>query len=217
MALPYRYLKDHDQVKLAFLECYRPLDEVKLFCQSFCDYYAYILHDKDTKEDGTLKTPHVHVLCHFNERPRFSSVKNTLANNDTKDTTVLGQTVMSKHLAFQYLTHSNDKSKYQYPLDEVVCNDYSFFQSSTQVELEAKNDEFLDNLLTLKPLEMARIYGRDYMKNFKQYNDFRNMLLNEIEREAEIQEAHDLGIEYDENVFCIPSYPNDNRYNYEYN
>lgn len=30
---------------------------------------AYILHDKDVKEDGTLKEPHYHILCMWAKSP----------------------------------------------------------------------------------------------------------------------------------------------------
>lgn len=202
MALPYRILHDDDRIKLAFIECYRPLQEIKTFCDAYCDKYAYILHDKDVKEDGSPKMPHIHLLAHFIERPRFSSVKRILRGNATEDTTVLGQSVMSKYLAFSYLTHANDPQKHQYSIDEVITNDRDFFSPVTSVSKEEKNKEFMEDLLNEKPYTLAIKYGRDYIKNFKSYNDFKNLILNEFEREYEVEQSKEIGIELAENVIA---------------
>ena len=31
------------------------------WCEVNCKMYGYILHDKDVLEDGTAKTPHIHL------------------------------------------------------------------------------------------------------------------------------------------------------------
>ena len=36
--------------------------------------WAYIVHDKDTKDDGTPKEPHVHIAVELAESVKFSTV-----------------------------------------------------------------------------------------------------------------------------------------------
>lgn len=81
--------------------------------------WCYLLHDKDTKEDGTPKSPHYHCFLHFNEHVDFSVIAKAF-NVD------IGNVQKIKCGSYDggilYLTHKNTPEKYQYnPLD-VVAN-----------------------------------------------------------------------------------------------
>lgn len=78
---------------------------------------VYILHDKDTLEDGTLKKPHTHILI------RFEQVKSI--NALAKELGIQPNNINWKSdwkLSVQYLIHLNNKEKYQYPYTDVVAN-----------------------------------------------------------------------------------------------
>lgn len=87
--------------------------------------YAYILHDKDVKEDGTLIEPHWHICLQF---------------TDTQDTKYIAkwfgidEQYVNKSASGRYedmllyLIHSNASDKYQYNPQAVIANfDYEKF------------------------------------------------------------------------------------------
>ena len=53
---------------------YNSLEYVEAFSK-LTSHFAYILHDKDLKEDGTLQSEHYHVLCTFTSNKSFESVR----------------------------------------------------------------------------------------------------------------------------------------------
>lgn len=78
--------------------------------------WAYILHDKDTDENGVLKKPHFHWVGRAT--PRCLSVVSNflgLPENDIEVVKNFDNMVM-------YLIHLNDIDKYQYSPDDVETN-----------------------------------------------------------------------------------------------
>ena len=101
--------------------------------------YAYILHDKDVNEDGTLKAPHWHIMLKF---------------NDTQDSMYICKwfgieeqyVIKSRTGRFDsmlcYLIHANSQDKYQYSCKEV----YSNFNYESVIE-KYKNSLRLEHIL----------------------------------------------------------------------
>lgn len=78
--------------------------------------WAYILHDKDTDENGVLKKPHIHWVGRAT--PRCLSVVSNflgLPENDIEVVKNFDNMVM-------YLIHLNDIDKFQYSPDDVETN-----------------------------------------------------------------------------------------------
>lgn len=78
--------------------------------------WAYILHDKDTDENGVLKKPHFHWVGRAT--PRCLSVVSNflgLPENDIEVVKNFDNMVM-------YLIHLNDIDKFQYSPDDVETN-----------------------------------------------------------------------------------------------
>lgn len=92
--------------------------------------WAYILHDKDTNEDGTPKEPHYHIVLSLNPPTNIESIAKWFG----VPTNLIGIPKGSKGKygvnAFldctKYLTHEDEKQqekgKYLYSDDEVKCN-----------------------------------------------------------------------------------------------
>ena len=78
--------------------------------------WAYILHDKDTDENGVLKKPHIHWVGRATPRC-LSVVANFLGlpENNIEVVKNFDNTVC-------YLIHLNDIDKYQYSPDDVESN-----------------------------------------------------------------------------------------------
>ena len=77
--------------------------------------YAYILHDRDTDENGELKKPHYHVYMHFENARLFSAIANAfgIAENNV-------ELVKSKRSLLRYFTHIDNPDKYQYSYKDIV-------------------------------------------------------------------------------------------------
>ena len=81
--------------------------------------HAYILHDKDTREDGTPDKPHWHVVITTGSNAVWNTA---LADNLGIEVKFTGEKVKKLDRALEYLIHFNDPDKYQYSLDEVHGN-----------------------------------------------------------------------------------------------
>lgn len=164
---------------------YATIDELQtLISSSF--KYAYILHDKDiyTPDDdctpdkiGTLKSPHYHLLLTFKQNKSFKAVRDMVVSSQN----TFVQPMTDKFSDFEYLTHLNAPDKYQYSSADIVCNDLSFFSGATTKCIT--NDEFLNDICNpcRSYHELAVKYGRDYIKNFKQYSQFAELVTKEDE------------------------------------
>lgn len=90
--------------------------------------YAWIVHDKDEKQDGTLKRAHIHCMIRFTgpvpTEAILARVKAVTGRDDVVKYEHLGKCYAWKK-AVAYLTHEITPEKYQYSRDEVVSN-YDF-------------------------------------------------------------------------------------------
>lgn len=113
------------------------IEVVETFLRAYCNFYAYILHDKDINKDtGELKRPHYHVYMTLQRRNRFTWVLNRLNEVNVPKHVVSILPSYSEHINLQYLLHLNDKDKHQYAIFEIVTN----------------NNEHLSNILSDKEL-----------------------------------------------------------------
>lgn len=137
--------------------------------------YAYIRHDKDILEDGTPKEPHYHVLLSLVDTKAQQQVVNWLKREVfCSGCNVLAQPIKSRASAWRYLCHLDNPEKVQYSPDEIQTNKRAYWErpETMGADKEAANAFFLHDLMTLSPVELARRYGRDYIKNFDRYHAF---------------------------------------------
>lgn len=161
---------------------------VQLYCDpnrweqalSHAEHYAYILHDKDTS------AKHYHLLLRFQNARTPSSLRKLFdLDGLTEDTTINLQILEEKNAAFAYLTHSTPKAieegKYQYDPSAVVCDDVTYWRDTK----EAGEEDFLEDLLNpdYSARNMAVKYGRDYIRNYRRYEDFRAVVIADEARE----------------------------------
>lgn len=85
--------------------------------------YGAILHDKDVDLEGHQKTDHIHAVFNIPKRKRISTLINEIANACwVSPLAVTVKSYSSFEGSFQYLTHLNNKDKYQYPISDVRTN-----------------------------------------------------------------------------------------------
>lgn len=141
--------------------------------------FAYILHDKDVKSDGTLKEPHFHLCLLLNNGHTFSQMEKWFSgflDDKGKPVNTLLEKLKSPLGAFQYLTHNTEdsKNKYQYNTEDIVSVNTERF-----LKKHEKQDTILlaiQDLLAGVPLrEVSQKYGRDFIVHYGHiktlYND----------------------------------------------
>ena len=88
--------------------------------------YCGIIHDKDTKSDGELKTKHIHLVLILNKRQRAQTILNNIVVcfgiGTGNESQVQLQECLSIVGAIQYLTHKNNADKHKYNFDDIYSN-----------------------------------------------------------------------------------------------
>ena len=128
-------------------------------------HWACILHDRDETD------PHYHILVSFKQNKSFEVVRSMVVSEQN----TLVQELTDWAGDFEYLTHKNAPDKFQYMDDEVLSNDLDFWKRKAG-ECDKGEDDFVNDLLTgvLLYREMAVKYGRDYIRNFRSYEYFKD-------------------------------------------
>lgn len=100
------------------------IDNLKSWLETNTKQYAYILHDKDVLEDGSPKTPHVHVVCNMNNsKQRIATILNDLTKAlEISAFLVTIDKYSSFNASLQYLIHKNNEEKHQYDINDIVTN-----------------------------------------------------------------------------------------------
>lgn len=131
---------------------------------------AFIKHDKDTSKDneGQIipKPVHWHIIGVTPEKHTAKVITYALACYPQN---VFCEYVVNRARMWNYLTHKDDPDKYQYQETDI------YYEPECRQKfkgLRGDNLDFLEDLETLSPRQLAITYGRDYMKNYRQYNEF---------------------------------------------
>ena len=144
-------------------------------------HWAYILHDKDVKDDGSPKEPHYHILLWTYSPCNINTVRKWFSIEDAGNT--LAQAVLSADDVVDYLTHDGSPDKYQYPESAVVSDDWEWFKRSANTE---PSIQCLEDLLSGVSLyELARTYGREFIINSSKYIDLAHAIQGQRSREWE--------------------------------
>lgn len=94
-------------------------EEVIASCCEYFSDWAYILHDRDTLEDGSLKKPHYHIVGRL-AGPRSPQTVANCIGIPANYVSCKKQYTFKKGV--RYLLHLDDPSKAQYTADEMVCS-----------------------------------------------------------------------------------------------
>lgn len=122
---------------------YLTSDAVKqgIMC-SYVQDYAYIIHDADTREDGTLKEPHWHIYLRLKDSTDSKYIAQAFGVPEQYINRVKGKWVD----ALMYCTHENAPEKYQYSEDDVVSN-FDFHAVKEKEKAKKSKDARLDEII----------------------------------------------------------------------
>lgn len=164
---------------------YASKDEIKRLLD-FSRHWCLCYHDKDTKEDGTPKEPHTHILVTFEREislNKIQSIINSDQNTLGECRRKVGSTFvpLDVRALYEYQLHIGYPDKYHYDSTCRICDNKSYWNQyeKTVDNSTSKNEEFFTDLFgeyrsnTEFELFMARKWGRDYIKNRTQYAEFR--------------------------------------------
>lgn len=85
--------------------------------------YGCILHDKDVNDDGSLKTPHIHLVAEMNSSKRLSTWLNALSTATGVGVLAISvERFTSFEGVFQYLIHKNEVEKFHYKKEDILTN-----------------------------------------------------------------------------------------------
>ena len=146
---------------------------------SFVSEYAYILHDRDVKDDGSPKEFHYHFLLVLQRSRRLADIQSYMKYSLQGN--VLLQPCHSVSASFGYLTHENEDSKVHYDESSIVSSaDSSYWKADTTFnDCDKSCDTILSAYLDLSnsmPLpDCAKKYGRDFIIH---YNHIKSLLLD---------------------------------------
>lgn len=149
-------------------------------------HYAYILHDRDEH-----RAPHYHLLITFSLQRSYESVRSLVVSDQNTFTQAVKTNVGN---IFHYFVHATDSAiaygKAPYDESEVVIDDESYWKKRALSEGASWKDEkgkteinklfiddLIDNKLTRKELGIK--YGRDFIKNFRSYEQYRQAVYEE--------------------------------------
>lgn len=141
--------------------------------------FAYILHDRDVKDDGTPKESHYHFLFVLNRSRRLSDIQSTMKK--TLQGNVMLQSCHSVSASYGYLTHENEDSKVHYDESSIVSSaDSSYWKADTSSNDSDKSCDiiisaYLDLLNSMPLKDCAKKYGRDFIIH---YNHIKSLLLD---------------------------------------
>lgn len=164
---------------------YASLDEIRRLLDQ-AKAWAYICHDKDKNEDGKPRDTHYHIVATFNNKKTFKWVCNqVVSTQNTFSEAVKGEIGD----VIDYFTHKGFTDKFQYASEDIVYSDKAYWErriGNCDTSQEDKNEAFVDDLLAVNfSVEaMGRKYGRDFIKNYRSYQAYRDRCLWERQRQA---------------------------------
>lgn len=144
--------------------------------------YIYILHNRDVKEDNTLKKEHYHVLLYFPNQKSLSSLKKQLQLNDSDF-----YEIKSFSGQLRYLIHYDDDDKYQYDPKDVKGSSFlmrKFTNSIKNINSELEeSSSIVDYIMTEECITLYQVYqfviDNDIYSTFRRNYSFYRDLLKE--------------------------------------
>ena len=167
--------------------------------------WAYIKHDKDTNENGLLRETHFHIIATFDRAKSFKQVREMVCSKQNTFTEAIKGEIGD---VLDYFTHKGIAEKYHYDEADIVYSDRNYWKRriNNGEDEEDKNEAFMDDLLArdFSAEKMGRKYGRDFIKNYRHYVDFRNIALHE--RMEELRQGMDgIPCDFDPNSGAVTS------------
>lgn len=145
-------------------------------------HYALIHHDI---LDATSSSPHYHILATFEREKSFTWVRKQVVSAQNTFTESIKGDVEDVIRYFQHIDDASViKGKTAYSFDKIEFDNKAYWlkRIKSGEKEENPNDTFVDDLISddYNVQNMARKYGRDFLKNLKSYEYARERMLFEM-------------------------------------
>lgn len=160
---------------------YASLEELQPLLAS-AKHYAYILHDKDKTDN------HYHIYATFHTQ---KSTKGVCSLVNSEQNTFASLLLGTKENLLAYFIHADLEDKTQYSSECIVYDDdKKYWSRSEDIEQKTReNESFIKDLFTLNRRQLGIKYGRDYIKNFRAYSDYKLAVIEETEDLRQLEKA----------------------------
>lgn len=176
-------LRDNQRVRSCRALYYGDMKDLVDMCDLNCSHYALSLHDKDINEDGELKKPHIHCILRFGKQYTCNRIMNMFGEKMARPLIFIEDEFCRY---YDYLTHKDEVDKYQYPEDQIVTDDLSYWKREydNHIRSPTDNDNVAENIIndmiaTLPTRELVKKYGREIVINYKSYRNIAGMIYYE--------------------------------------
>lgn len=162
-----------------------------------CPNFAIILHDRDKREDGTLKTPHLHIVLHYESRVYGSLILSTIQQaigSLFSVNQVTCEYCSNIRGSIRYLIHKDDINKFQYDFKDIYSN---FDLDCYMEDIKNLTIETIENVC-LSSKKLIDVYKSLGIKFTKQYFQVINKIWEIIQKDRDLNiNVDDFGeIEY---------------------
>lgn len=135
------------------------------------EHWVYIIHDKDTDEDGKIKEPHIHLIMKMRDAYDVSTIGGYVGVSKNFVCKIRQKRPAGKRMvsdiggAISYLTHRNAPGKHQYDDREVIAQpgyDWKAIRAESEA-WHAQNKNFRNILTKIETGEVRRYNLMDYI------------------------------------------------------
>lgn len=142
-------------------------------------HFAYIKHDRDLHDDGTIVEPHWHMILQLSTNYSLFDVLEWFKKNTHQN--AFGELVIDPKRCYEYLTHDTEASqeKVRYSKKDIRSDDLAYFMGAY-----AKTEQMVYDIIFNAPLPyMVRTYGREYVINRQTYAEFAQEMWNKMSKD----------------------------------
>lgn len=176
-------LRDNQRVRTCRALYYGDIADLIDLCDLNCSHYALSLHDKDVDDDGTLKKAHIHCILRFGNKKSCSQIMKMFGEKMARPFIFIEDEFCRY---YDYLTHKDETDKYQYPEDQIVTDDISYWVREYENHIRDPTDGdnvaemIINDMIATRPTrELVKKYGREVVINYKYYRNIAGMVYYE--------------------------------------
>lgn len=139
----------------------------------FIDYCAYILHNKDTDENGVRKTHHFHIVIRCFNAYAKETILNDVCKHLVKNRNIVSVRALNDLTqSVCYLVHRDNKEKHKYDYQELFSNNVSLTEEMLNAPCSVNEPTIQDIImLCAKSHTIKEVYISLGLKNAKLYRN----------------------------------------------
>lgn len=135
--------------------------------------YAYAYHDKDVKDDGTLKEPHFHLIIVTYNTCTISAIRRWFSGyyDSNGEITTTAQVCSDVYTMYDYLTHNTreaiEQGKVRYDKEIIKTNDSGgYFQANEESDYDNITLALESLIKGIDIHTLCKRYGRDFILHY---------------------------------------------------